>query len=72
MSETVNWEYHVEKLGNWLGAKPEEVTAALNAWGMEGWEVINFFQAADGPIWVIAKRSLAAGSRPRSTSLNNY
>jgi hypothetical protein len=60
MSAQIQWEYHVEKFNNWRGNKPEDVEAALNAMGMDGWEVISSQSSPEGAIWVTAKRPLTS------------
>lgn len=67
MSENTQWEYRVEKFSNWKGIKPEEVNEALNLWGEEGWEVIGFAGAADGTLWVTAKRHVTLNARRMRT-----
>ena len=41
MAASIQWEYHVEKFSNWRGIKTEDVEAALNAMGVDGWEVVS-------------------------------
>jgi hypothetical protein len=67
MSEPMQWEYRVEKFSNWKGVKPADINEALNAWGEEGWEVIGFAGAADGSLWVTAKKILTLRTRRMSS-----
>jgi len=70
MNDIVQWEYRVEKFSNWKGVNPEQINEALNAWGEDGWEVIGFTGAADGSLWVTAKRTLSLRTRrQRSTTI---
>jgi hypothetical protein len=72
MDEKQNWEYRVENLGNaWKNPKPDEMTAELNQWGLEGWEVIGISHTPGGSITVIAKRMLGSSER-RNRSVFNY
>ena len=42
MEEQLLWEYRVQNFGNvWKSYKPEEMTAELNLWGEQGWEVVS-------------------------------
>jgi len=60
MADITQWEYRVEIFGSaFRGVKPDEMEAALNAWGEEGWEVIDIRQPqGSNKIWVTAKRLL--------------
>jgi len=70
MNDIVQWEYRVEKFSNWKGVNPEQINEALNVWGEDGWEVIGFTGAADGSLWVTAKRTLSLRTRrQRSTTI---
>jgi len=72
VDEKILWEYRVENMGNaWKNPKPEEMTAELNQWGLEGWEVIAVSHTPGGSLTVIAKRILGSFDRQKR-SLYNY
>jgi hypothetical protein len=70
MAEQIGqWEYRVFTIGNaFNGAKDEQIEAALNEWGLEGWEAVNVYAPSNSPkVTLVAKRPLtAAGRRLRS------
>ena len=42
--QTIQWEYRVLTVGSALkGAKDEQIEAALNELGMDGWEAVNVY-----------------------------
>ncbi len=55
------WEYRVESIGSsFSGYKEEQLADLLNAWGKEGWEVINVLTYhSTNKVTVVAKRPLA-------------
>jgi hypothetical protein len=69
MAENTQWEYRVGTFGTFFsGAKDEELEAALNEWGMEGWEVISARGIENtSKVVLIAKRPLTAYVRRRHT-----
>jgi hypothetical protein len=73
MSEFAQWEYRVETVGSALsGPKDEDLTAFLDEWGEEGWEVISAYNPTNSSkVRVIAKRPLAR-SRSRQRTWPGY
>jgi len=67
MAENTQWEYRVESFGTFFtGKKDEELEAALNEWGMDGWEVISARGIENSSkIVILAKRPLTASTRRR-------
>jgi hypothetical protein len=67
MAETTRWEYRVHTFGGVLrGAKDEDLQAALDEWGEEGWEVISAIAPDNSSaVKVIAKRPQTAAYRRR-------
>jgi hypothetical protein len=66
MEEQLLWEYRVQNFGNvWKSYKPEEMTAELNLWGEQGWEVVSASVTPSSTITVIAKRPLSDFERRR-------
>ena len=67
MSETLQWEYHVQTVGTfWSGVHDDELSALLNQWGEEGWEVVSTHILENmNKINVIAKRPLTDRARRR-------
>jgi hypothetical protein len=67
MVETTQWEYLALSIGSyWRMPKDEDLEAALNELGEQGWEVVNtFVQHGSTKIRVIAKRPLTIDSRRR-------
>lgn len=63
MTEVTKWEYRVERFNKWSGLKSEEMSEALNSWGLEGWEVISTTFHADGGMWITAKRILTHSAK---------
>ena len=62
--EIKQWEYRVQTLGGLLGTKDEEIQAALDEWGSEGWEVIHVYTTyGSGKVTVVAKRPLTDRAR---------
>jgi hypothetical protein len=74
MAQAIQWEYRLETIGGsaWRAPKDEDLEALLDAWGEEGWEVINVFTApGTNRITVVAKRPLARSTR-RHRSMPDY
>ncbi len=68
MVQATQWEYRLETIGGsaWRAPKDQELEALLDAWGEEGWEVINLFTApGTNRITVVAKRPLTLSTRRR-------
>ena len=67
MAENTQWEYRVESFGTFFTSKKdEELEAALNEWGMDGWEVISARGIENSSkIVILAKRPLTASTRRR-------
>ncbi len=69
MAEYPKWEYRVKTFGTFFsGTKDEELEAALNEWGMDGWEVVSSRGVENtSKVVVLAKRPLSASARRRHT-----
>ncbi len=67
MAETARWEYRVETLGTfWSSPKDEDLEAALDEWGEEGWQVISLYKSGSGEkVTVVARRPLSLAARRR-------
>jgi membrane protein implicated in regulation of membrane protease activity len=67
MAETAQWEYRVETLGSfWSAPKDEDLEAALDEWGQEGWQVISLYKSSSGEkVTVVAMRQLTLATRRR-------
>ena len=53
------WEYRVQTIGSLFGTKDEQIQAALDEWGAEGWEAINVYTPyGSGKVTMVAKRPL--------------
>jgi len=67
MAENTQWEYRVGTFGTFFnGMKDEGLEAALNEWGMDGWEVISARGIENSSkVVVIAKRPLTTSTRRR-------
>ena len=64
MTETIQWEYRVQTIGNLFGTKDENIQATLNDWGEEGWEAINVYTPeGSGKVTIVAKRPLSERAR---------
>jgi hypothetical protein len=62
--ETKQWEYRVQTIGSIFGTKDEQIEAALDEWGADGWEAINVFTPeGSGKITMVAKRPLTDRAR---------
>jgi len=62
--QAVQWEYRVTTIGSVFGTKNEEIEAALNDWGVEGWEAINVYTPSNsGKVTIVAKRPLSPTAR---------
>ena len=67
MSETIQWEYRVQTIGNVFGTRDEQIEALLNEWGLEGWEATQVYTPSQsGKVTVVARRPLTASSRRRN------
>jgi hypothetical protein len=60
MAEMKQWEYRAVSLGSfWNYSKDEDLEAAMNELGLEGWEVISVFtHHSTNKTFVVAKRPL--------------
>jgi len=67
MTDTGKWEYRVETFGSAMrSVRLEELQAAMNALGEEGWEVLAVHQPQNSnKFWVFAKRALTAAIQKR-------
>jgi hypothetical protein len=66
MPETLGWEYRVLSVGRWIGVKDEELEAALNELGEQGWEAVNLFhREGSNKVTLVAKRPLTPAARRR-------
>ncbi len=65
MPEMQYWEYRVETFGTaFRSPHDEELTAGLNAWGEEGWEVVSVYQMENSvKVRVVARRPLTREAR---------
>lgn len=65
MAEETLWEYRVESFGKtFLRIKDDDLSAELNDWGEEGWEVVSATPIDNSKsILVIAKRPLTQAVR---------
>jgi hypothetical protein len=65
MTDQHKWEYRVSCFGTyWTGPKDEELEATLNAWGLEGWEVVAVTKVENSnKVRVVAKRMLSNPSQ---------
>lgn len=69
MVEAQQWEYYVETIGSvWSSVKDENLEAALNELGQEGWQVFTVEQVPNSnKIRVVARRPLATAPRRKKT-----
>jgi hypothetical protein len=67
MNEIKPWEYRIETFGGILSqVKDDDLEAALDEWGEEGWEVIAAHNLeSTNKVRIIAKRPLTTSSRRR-------
>ena len=73
MPEQNRWEYRVSTFGSvWKSLKDEDLSDQLNAWGEEGWEIINIVVDHSGRVKIIAKRLLTAAARRQRTIPRPY
>ena len=72
--QIIQWEYRVLTVGSALkGAKDEQIEAALNELGMDGWEAVNVYaQTGSSKVTLVAKRHLTAASRRMRSMPQNY
>jgi hypothetical protein len=64
MSELTQWEYRVLTIGNVFGTKDEQIEAALNEWGSEGWEAIHVYTPSQSSkVTIVAKRLVTREQR---------
>ena len=62
--ETKQWEYRVQTIGSIFGTKDEQIEAALDDLGTDGWEAINVYTPyGSGKVTIVAKRSLTERAR---------
>jgi len=68
MTEGTMWEYTVQSYGStWRGPRDEELQAALNNLGEQGWEVFWAAQLeGSNKVRIVAKRPLTTAVRRRS------
>jgi hypothetical protein len=65
------WEYRFQRFGStFREAKDEEIEAALDEWGAEGWEVIDMTTESNKVI-LLARRPLSLATR-RQRSMPEY
>ena len=63
MNKQDTWEYRFQRFGSSLReAKDEEIEAALNEWGAEGWEVI-WMTTESNKVMLLARRPLSLATR---------
>ena len=68
MTEQIQWEYRVQTLGSALREpKDSEVASLLNAWAVEGWELVNATHTTGNKLMLVARRPLSSGERHRRT-----
>lgn len=68
MTETTLWEYRVLTIGSTFGTKDEQIEAALNEWGLEGWDAIHVYTPSQsGKVTIVAKRPLTPSNRRQSS-----
>ncbi|MEW6567321.1 MAG: DUF4177 domain-containing protein [Chloroflexota bacterium] len=69
MPEVTQWEYRVVSFGGGLRSpKDEDLEAALNELGAEGWEVVGVTKRESSyRLTLIAKRPLTVAARRRRT-----
>ena len=67
MDEINQWEYRVETFGSTFSTpKDDELEAALDEWGEDGWEVISAHNLeSSNKVRILAKRPLTPSSRRR-------
>jgi hypothetical protein len=66
MTESTQWEYRAKTIGRFWGTKDEDIEAALNEWGDEGWEVfVVYTPEGSGKVTMVAKRPLTEAVRRR-------
>ena len=71
MAEQTQWEYRVLTIGGMFGTKDEQIQAALNEWGDEGWEAIMVYTPeGSGKVTMVAKASNAASAVARKPGSN--
>ncbi len=65
MADMLQWEYRTETFGSiWKRTKDDDLMAALNAWGEDGWEVVSATPIEGSyRVLVIAKRPLTRSAR---------
>ena len=72
MAEQTQWEYRVLTIGGMFGTKDEQIQAALNEWGDEGWEAIMVYTPeGSGKVTMVAKRPLTSEVRRRRAMPGN-
>lgn len=64
MTESTQWEYRVQTIGNIFGTNDESIQNTLNEWGEDGWEAVSVYPGKDsGKVTLVAKRQLTAQIR---------
>ena len=62
--EIKQWEYRVQTIGSFFGAKDEDIQSTLDEWGSEGWEAINVYTPyGSDKVTMAAKRPLTERAR---------
>ncbi len=70
MDEIKKWEYQVLTIGSVFGTKDEQISATLNAWGEDGWEVFNVYTPSNSSkVTIVAKRPLTEAVRRQRSRL---
>ena len=71
MNKQDTWEYRFQRFGsNLREAKDEEIEAALNEWGAEGWEVI-WMTTESNKVMLLARRPLSLATRASAACRNS-
>ena len=67
MTETTQWEYRVQTIGNAFGTKDEQIEAILNEWGLDGWQATQVYTPSQSnKVTIVARRPLSATARRQS------
>ena len=68
MSETIQWEYRLQTIGNVFGTRNEQIETLLNEWGLDGWEATQVYTPSQsGKVIVVASRPLTDSAGRRSS-----
>ena len=66
MTEQKQWEYRAQTLGSTFHEpKDNEIVALLNAWGVEGWELVDTTHTTGNKLLLVARRPLSESDRRR-------